>query len=326
MEKKSKKIRFILFLYWFLLAYILSALVWWYIALNRQNHAMGELKKAGIAFSDPTRNAQFTAIEAAGKRKMAQYIGEGSIFLLLIGAGAIVLFRAINNQLKLSRQQQHFMMAITHELKTPIAVSRLNLETLQKRKLDDVQQQKLINSALQETNRMNDLCSNLLLSSQMEGGGYAITKEKIEASAFLKTTITAFKIRYPERKIIEQIEDGIYVLADSFLLEMAINNLIDNANKYSPKDGLINILMSKEGEHVSISVIDEGNGIAEEDKGKIFEKFYRTGSEANKKSKGTGLGLYLVQRIIRAHQGIIMVADNKPKGSKFVIKLKTIAS
>jgi two-component system sensor histidine kinase CiaH len=326
MEKKSKKIRFILFLYWILLAYILAALVWWYIALTRQNHAMGELKKAGIAVNDTTRNAQFTAIEAAEKRKMAQYIGEGSIFLLLIGAGAIILFRAINKQLKLSREQQHFMMAITHELKTPIAVSRLNLETLQKRKLEDAQQQKLINSALQETNRMNDLCSNLLLSSQMEGGGYAITKEKINASDLLKNLVTAFKTRYPERKTTEHIEENIFIVADTFLLQMAINNLIDNANKYSPKDGLITIVMNREGEHVFINVIDEGNGIADEDKVKIFEKFYRTGSEANKKSKGTGLGLYLVQRIIRTHQGMVMVSDNKPKGSKFVIKLKTIAS
>ena len=326
MEKKSKKIRFILVLYWILLAYILAALVWWYIALTRQNHAMGELKKAGISVTDTTRSAQFAAIEAAEKRKMAQYIGEGSIFLLLIGAGAIILFRAINKQLKLSREQQHFMMAITHELKTPIAVSRLNLETLQKRKLEEAQQQKLINSALQETNRMNDLCSNLLLSSQMEGGGYAITKEKIDASTFLKSLITAFKNRYPERKTTEQIEEDIFIVADSFLLQMAINNLIDNANKYSPKDGLITIMMNKDGEQVFISVIDEGNGIADEDKVKIFEKFYRTGSEANKKSKGTGLGLYLVQRIIRTHQGMVMVTDNKPKGSKFVIKLKTIAS
>jgi signal transduction histidine kinase len=322
MVKKSKKIRFIYFFYWFLLAYILAALVWWYIALNRQNTKMSELKMSEIALNEPNRIQKIKEIKAAESRKNTQYIGEGSIFLLLIGAGAIILFRAVSNQLKLSRQQQDFMMAITHELKTPIAVSKLNLETLQKRKLDDQQQQKLISSALQEANRMNDLCSNLLLSSQMEGGGYVVTKEKIHLNELLQKWVQDFQIRFPDRKINQKITDEIDVTVDSFLMQMAINNLIDNAIKYSAKDAKIEISLEVKKEAIQIEVKDEGNGIALEDRQKIFEKFFRTGSEANKKAKGTGLGLFLVQRIVLAHQGKVFVTDNEPKGSRFVIQLK----
>jgi signal transduction histidine kinase len=322
MVKKSKKIRFIYFFYWFLLAYILAALVWWYIALNRQNTKMSELKMSEIALNEPNRIQQIEEIKAAEARKNAQYLGEGAIFLLLIGAGAIILFRAVSNQLKLSRQQQHFMMAITHELKTPIAVSKLNLETLQKRKLDDQQQQKLISSALQEANRMNDLCSNLLLSSQMEGGGYVVTKEKIHLNELLQKWVQDFQIRFPDRKINQNITDEIDVTVDSFLMQMAINNLIDNAIKYSAKDAKIEISLEVKKEVIQIEVKDEGNGIALEDRQKIFEKFFRTGSEANKKAKGTGLGLFLVQRIVLAHQGKVFVTNNEPKGSRFVIQLK----
>lgn len=323
MVKKSKKIRFIYFFYWFLLAYILAALVWWYIALNRQNEKMSELKISEIALHEPDRILKLQEIKAAEARKNAQYIGEGTIFLLLIGAGAIILFRAVSNQLKLSRQQQHFMMAITHELKTPIAVSKLNLETLQKRKLDNQQQQKLISSALQEANRMNDLCSNLLLSSQMEGGGYVVTKEKIHLNELLQKCIHDFQIRFPERKINQEITNEIGLTVDSFLMQMAINNLIDNAIKYSAKDTKIEISLVAQKEAIQIEVKDEGNGIALEDRQKVFGKFFRSGSETNKKAKGTGLGLFLVQRIIvHAHQGKVFVIDNEPKGSRFVIQLK----
>lgn len=322
MANKSHKIRFIYFFYWFLLAYILAALIWWYIALNRQNRMMSEWKMAEIALNEPGKDLKIKEIQEAEARKKAQYLGEGAIFLLLIGAGAIILFRAVNNQLKLSRQQQHFMMAITHELKTPIAVSKLNLETLQKRKLDEQQQQKLIGNALQEANRMNDLCSNLLLSSQMEGGGYVVTKEKTNMSALLEKCVHDFQIRFPERKIKHELFEDTFVLADSFLMQMAINNLIDNAIKYSPKDTEIGISLKKVGECIQIQVEDEGNGIAVEDRTRVFEKFFRTGSEANKNAKGTGLGLFLVQRIVLAHQAKVFVTDNEPKGSRFVIQMK----
>lgn len=326
MENKSRKIRFIYFFYWFLLAYILSALIWWYIALNRQNRMMSELKMSEIALNEPNKEKKWEAIREAEARKKAQYLGEGAIFMLLIGAGAIILFRAVNNQLKLSRQQQHFMMAITHELKTPIAVSKLNLETLQKRKLDEQQQQKLIGSALQEANRMNDLCSNLLLSSQMEGDGYVVTKEKTNMGLLLQKCVHDFQIRFPERNIIYIAKEDPYVVVDSFLMQMALNNLIDNAIKYSPKEGKIEItLKQQEQEIVEITVKDQGPGIAVEDRNKVFEKFFRSGSEANKKAKGTGLGLFLVQRIIHAHQGKVYVTNNEPKGSQFVIHMKTMS-
>jgi signal transduction histidine kinase len=129
-----------LFFYWFLLAYILAALTWWFIALNNQNHQMASYKLNELNTESTHFEEYAGKIKEAEKRKTAQYIGEGTIFFLLIMAGAVFIFGAVRNQLKQSQDQQHFMMAITHELKTPIAVAKLNLETLQKRKLDEEQQ------------------------------------------------------------------------------------------------------------------------------------------------------------------------------------------
>ena len=144
MPGKTKKLRSIFLLYWFLLAYILAALVWWFIALNRQNQQMTKYKMQELNPADQTYSIASAKINEERKRKTSQYIGEGSIFFLLIIAGAVFVYRAVHRQLQISQEQQNFMIALTHELKTPIAVARLNLETLQKRKLEEGQQQRLI--------------------------------------------------------------------------------------------------------------------------------------------------------------------------------------
>lgn len=286
---------------------------------------MANFKKNEISKQDIAYSIKIWQIEEERKRKTAQYIGEGSIFLLLISAGAIFLFRAVNKQLIISRQQQNFMVAITHELKTPIAITKLNLETLQKRQLDDAQQFKIVSNTIQESNRMNALCNNLLLSSQMEAGAHQFTPERLDIKEVLETVVSDFINRFPNRSIQFFNNGPLHVMGDVFLLQMAFNNLIDNAIKYSPKDQPIEIKIENQQNQCSITFADNGAGIQDSDKKKVFEKFYRIGTEATKKAKGTGLGLYLVYRIIKAHKGKIFITDNEPYGAKFVIQLKSIA-
>ncbi len=315
MDIKLKKTGSIFIIYWVLLAYIIAALVWWFIALNRQNHQMMQLK---------LQEQKITAkkIIADEKRKTAQYIGEGAIFLLLIAAGAFFVFRSVRKQLKQSQEQQNFMMAITHELKTPISVAKLNLETLQKRKLDDVQQLRLIQNTLQEANRLNALCNNLLLSSQMEAGGYNITFDETDFSQLVSDCVNDFIMRFPKRKINLSVQQDLFVNGDPLLLQMAINNLTDNAIKYSPKESAITIELKESNNLIQLLVKDEGRGIGAEEKQKIFKKFYRAGNTSTRSAKGTGLGLFLSKKIISQHNGNISVTDNEPNGSIFTILLK----
>ena len=113
--------RFIFLVYWFLLLYIVAALVWWFIALNRQNSQMAEHEISQLQPGDAQYTKRLNEIADIKKRKTAQYLGEGVIFLLLILGGAVFVFRMVRRQFKSGQQQQNFMMAITHELKTPIA-------------------------------------------------------------------------------------------------------------------------------------------------------------------------------------------------------------
>lgn len=319
---KTKGLRSIFVVYWVLLIYIVAALVWWFIALNKQNHQMIQYETEQLKKDSPAYFTEILKLNDIEKRKTAQYIGEGLTFLLLILAGAVFIFRAVRQQLKSGLQQQNFMMALTHELKTPIAVTKLNLETLQKRKLEDSQQQKLLHNTIQETNRLNTLCNNMLLASQIEGGGYNITKEETNFTELVKECVQDYVIRFPNRQINTAIDEEIYIDADRLLLQMGINNLIDNAIKYSPKESPVTISLIQHEKETQLSVKDEGKGIVNEEKKKVFEKYYRTGNAATKGARGTGLGLYLTNRIAQHHNASISLIDNIPNGCNFVIIFK----
>jgi two-component system sensor histidine kinase CiaH len=316
---KTNRLRFIFLVYWVLLAYIIAALVWWFIALNRQNVQMASYEISQLQPGNPNNADLLTEILTIQKRKTTQYLGEGVIFLLLILSGAVFIYRAVRRQFKSGQEQQNFMMAITHELKTPIAITKLNLETLLKRKLAESQQERLIQNTIQEANRLNALCNNMLLVSQLEAGGHHISKEEIDLTELTTSCVNDFTTRYPQRQFDSSIDAEIYVVGDSVLLQMAINNLIDNAIKYSPKDSVVSIVLSRQQKSIVLMIIDQGKGIDASEKKKVFEKFYRIGNKATKEAKGTGLGLYLTKKIALQHGASIFVVDNTPTGSNFTI-------
>ncbi len=214
-------------------------------------------------------------------------------------------------------------MAVTHELKTPIAIAQLNLETLQKRKLEESLQQKLIANTLQEANRLNTLCNNILLASQLDAGAYTIAKNEINLSDLVSAAVADFKTRFPNRSLDAVVQKGIYIMGEALLLQMLINNLLDNALKYAPKDKEIRIILEAANNKSSLTVADYGPGIAEGERKKIFEKFYRVGNESTRTAKGSGLGLYLCKRIANDHNGEIKVLNNEPVGTIFKVEFKS---
>jgi signal transduction histidine kinase len=319
---KPKKLKVIIIVYWFLLVYIVAALIFWFITLNLQNQQMTDHRLHDLKKEDPAYQKQYQNILNEEKRKTTQYVGEGITFLAVILVGAVFVYRATRRQFRLSQQQQNFMMAITHELKTPIAVTQLNLETMQKRKLDEGQQQKLLSNTLQEANRLNTLCNNILLASQLDAGAYNIVFSKVDLSAEVNTSVADFKNRFPQRMIEANIQEGIVISGEQLLLQIMINNLIENALKYTSKEKGINISLCKLDNSTQLQVADEGYGIAQVERKKIFEKFYRIGNESTRASKGTGLGLFLCKRIAEDHNAEISVRGNEPGGSIFTVTFK----
>ncbi len=312
-------------IYWTLLLYIITALIWWFISLVNQNNMMQGFKMRQLNMTVDSMatprlyHSQLDKIIADHEKNKAKYISEGGFFLLLILFGAAFVYRSVRRQFYVQQQQQNFMMAVTHELKTPISVAKLNLETLQKYSLDEEKQKKLIRMTLEETGRLNFLTNNILVSSQLEGSGYTFSREDLDLSDLLIDCLQDFKKRHPERNFIEQIEPDMDVKGDALLLQMLINNLLENAIKYSPKESPVKAALFKEGSKIKLQVIDEGPGIAEAEKKKIFAKFYRIGNEATRKTQGTGLGLYLCRKITLDHNADISVTNNTSHGSIFTV-------
>lgn len=317
---KKNKLTIATWAYWFLLLYIIAALVWWFVELNQQSNEMYQFKKELLSLQDPNYQVKMNFIEEERRRNIAQYLGEGLTFLALMILGAVYVYRAVRKQIRLNEQQQNFMMAVTHELKTPIAITRLNLETLQRRKLDSAQQEKIIDITLQENGRLNDLCENILLVTRMESGHYMLHPEDLDLSDLLHSSVSNLMARFPKREIVESINPGIYFNGDKLLLQLLFNNLIENAIKYSPADKPVEIKLSRENGKTLVEVTDHGAGIPESEKKKIFQKFYRSGNENTRAAKGTGLGLYLSQKIAEDHNTVIGIRDNHPSGSIFTIE------
>jgi signal transduction histidine kinase len=193
---------------------------------------------------------------------------------------------------------------------------------MQKYSLDTEKQKKLIRMTLEETGRLDFLTNNVLIASQLEGGGYKSSRDELDLSDLFKDCINDFRNRFPERKFPEEIAPDMDVKGDPLLLQMLINNLVENALKYSPKDRPILARLRKENNDILLQVIDEGIGISEEEKRKIFSRFYRSGNEVTRKTQGTGLGLYLCRKIARDHNADITVTNNIPQGSIFGVRFK----
>jgi len=304
---------------WLLLIYVLAALIWWYIALNLQNNQMSAYRIALLTHDDPSYISKLEKISSDRQRLATAYKSEGLAFLLVILAGAVFLRSAVMRQIRIQKQQQNFMMAITHELKTPISVARLNIETLQKHSLDESKKEKILKSALQEINRLNTLTGNILVSAQLEGGSYLFNKEELNFSQIVSDSCQDFINRFPNRPWNNELEPGLFISGDPLLMQILVNNLIDNAVKYSPPGSPIAVILRKDGNHGILELRDEGEGIPEKEHKRIFQKFYRVGNEDTRTAQGTGLGLYLCRKITQDHKMRLQVSDNQPKGTIFTV-------
>ena len=311
--------------YTLLFVYVIAAILFWGYSLEKQKDVVYQLEKtilekSKLKISAQQYNDELKSIKEKRIRRTKQYYGEGSTFLLIILLSAGIVYYAYYRQLKLSQLQQNFMLSITHELKTPIAGIKLNMQTMQKRKLDEETNKELIKSSVLETNRLNDLCNNILIATQLENKRKVMFADEINLTNLVKEEIEEFKTRYPTLIInsLFQVDDFNFK-GESTLWKVVISNLIENARKYSPSDEPIEIGISKENNNVKLSIKDKGVGISDAEKLKIFQKFYRIGNENTRNSKGTGLGLYIVKKIVTLYKYDITVKNNSPKGSIFEV-------
>lgn len=318
--------RFFTIVFTLILFYTVAALIFWGFSLQKQSRIIYDTEREALhskldSVAQPEAyREELTKLDDHLQSRHKQFFGEGSVLLLILFVGAVIVYGSLQRNVRLQRQQRNFMLAVTHELKSPIAGMKLSLQTLQKRQLSDEQKNHLLNRCIQESDRLSDLCNNMLITSQIEGRQYKSTREQFSLSEMVEDTADLYLARYPNR-ITTDIQAGCTMDGDSMLLQMALNNLLENAIKYTPDGTPIEIRLKKGTKNMKLEVADSGNGIPDYEKRKVLTKFYRVGDEATRKTKGTGLGLFLTAKIAQQHKGKLSVMDNQPQGALFQISL-----
>jgi signal transduction histidine kinase len=261
-----------------------------------------------------------TEINEKLHKRWTMVSGEAAVFVGLLLLGIYQIRHTMNKEHELASRQKNFLLSVTHELKSPIASTKLQLQTLQKHDLPREKQQEILGNAINDANRLNNLVENILLAARIENR-FELHKEEYDISEYIREgmqqTIDSFKYK---QQIKLDIQPGIRMKIDRTNFPSIILNLIENAVKYSPADTTITLSLRKEKDRILLSVADQGSGVAEADKQNIFEKFFRAGNEETRKTKGTGLGLYITKYLVEEHNGEITVKNNSPKGSIFEIR------
>lgn len=254
-------------------------------------------------------------------QRMAMIVGEGSVFLFLLIVGAFFIRKSIAKETRLKEQQQNFLLSVTHELKSPLAAIKISLETLIKRDLTKEMQTSLLNNSLKDTERLDTLVENMLLATKIDNRSYTFPKEAVDFSELVSRSAERLQLHScgTEQLIKTNIEKGVILNGDAFTLSSVVNNLIENAVKYSAPCAEVSVDLCQIGGKVVFTVSDKGSGISDEEKMYIFDKFYRIGDENTRKTKGTGLGLFIVKEVLQKHDAEIVVKDNVPHGTIFEV-------
>ena len=290
-------------------AYLVFQLVWW----------GWQLYKLQFAYLQHLKSEGATLPENALRNKIFMIIGEGGVFLLLLFLGIWWIKKNVWQDLTRAQKEKNFLLAVTHELKTPIAAIRLNTQTLKNRKLTEEQSQDLCTDIITESNRLETLVNNILLATQFEQNTVLGNWQKTDLSALVEAQIKRFQQLFPERTVNSNIHSNVFLQAEENMLVSLLFNLLENANKYSPVSEPISVLLKGSEHIVLMEISDFGIGIPNEERKSIFEKFHRVGNEETRSQKGTGLGLYIVKEICKAHKAEINNSDNSPRGSRFQI-------
>ncbi len=309
-----------IFIVTLLFAYIIFQFLWWEVLLVKQTTEIANEKQKNIEVnsSDPEiLKTQLEELHHKKQNRIYMIAGEGTVFLLLLLFGIYRVKKYQDQERELNERQRNFLLSVTHELKTPITATKLQLQTLQKHKLDKEKENELIENALRENERLNKLIDNVLLASRMDIEKVKLNKEQVNFSEFIVSLLnTYYKNELDKKIIITDLEKDILLSIDKLIFPSVVTNLVENAIKYSPA-AEITISLKKQNGSTVFTVADNGPGIPDKDKDTVFEKFYRIGSEEVRSTKGTGLGLYIVKNIVEAHAGKIKILDNSPKGSIF---------
>ena len=261
----------------------------------------------------------------AVRRQVMLFTGALGVLVAVIVAGIVATWQLMRRETEMARLKSDFVANVSHDLKTPLSVIRMFGETLEMgRVTDEGRRQEYYRVITREGERLSRLIDNVLDFSRIEGGRQTYDMSPTSVEPLIRSTLEAFA--YPLAQHGFKVEVSVAadlpeVTMDADAVGQALANLIDNAIKYSSEDRALTIEARVAEERLVITVGDRGLGIAPEEQGRIFEKFYRVGRSDTQGRRGSGVGLALVRHVAEAHGGDVTVESAPGEGSRFSLRL-----
>jgi signal transduction histidine kinase len=257
-------------------------------------------------------------------KRVNQYAWEGAFFLLALALCIAVISRALRAEAKVLQEQDNFLALVSHQFKTPLASLQLSLETMAMRPLSPDQSRTLIDRMLSDLARMEAMVTQILESVRLERGRVDLRKEPIEIAGAVARIIVHLEERAKKERVTisSEIPRGIYVLADPLAIDVVVRNLLENAiSAVAPiGGGTITVAGRRVDAEVELSVRDSGVGFKPADGARLFEKFTRLHPGGGSSYYGTGLGLFIVRRLMQLAGGRVSAhSEGVGRGAQFTL-------
>ena len=296
-----------------LATYVFLQLAWW---VNLLISSAAKLFEARTAFN-PSPEILDAALQN-WEKTVLMVAAEGVIFSLLFMFGLSWIWRVMRADNYILARERNFLLAVTHELKTPIASIRLAIDTLKRLDLEGADRDEMLDVARSGTLRLERRVEDILQATRLNLPD-ALVRSPFDVTEFVEDTASTFLHLNPESSVSVKLigESGLLLHGDEEMWRLCLINLLENAIKYSPTHTSVEVVLDTTTKKPNLSIIDHGPGISPDERKKVFEAFYRL--PRDKDVEGTGLGLHLVFRIVKMHGAEIHITSTAGGGATFVI-------
>lgn len=286
-------------------------------------------EKPHLIFQDGTFRVDPVALGAFLDRQrgyLRMFAWEGPFFVLVILSMLALLAHSLRQEREVKRSQQNFLSAVTHEFKTPVATLRLLIETVQLREMPNERRRDYLDRMAGEVDRLERTADQVLAAARLEQAPAAPRLEARDLREVVRRRVHVMRPGLEARGAEVRVEAGpepLPVSLDEDAFAMVLGNLLDNAVKYTPADVKpVTVRLESHGDLVMLHVDDQGVGVPEAERERIFTRFHRSGDESTRRAIGVGLGLYLVKNTVEAMNGWVRLMDGPAgHGSRFTVVL-----
>jgi len=286
---------------------------------------MGEVEQQGeFEFDEQDAAIANIAADIAQDRlERTLLILNGAMIIIVPVIAWLMTRRTLAPVQHIHEQQKQFVSDVAHELRTPLSIMSGELEVALKKERTSEDYRQVLNSSKQETDRLIELSENLLFLARADQGRQTMEFENVDITDLIGSIIASLQVESTKKEIaihFEPEEEPTFARGQPAMLRRVFLNLIDNAIQYTPAQGEIWISLATGKQYTEVKIRDTGVGMAPEEQGKIFNRFYRVDASRSR-TKGYGLGLAICRSIVELHHGRITVRSTLGKGSTFTVTL-----